>query len=70
MSLETLEFVIYPDGRVVEAVKGVKGDRCNELTAEIEAKLGRVVQRQDSDERYQSQTETQTQQHWDTWGDR
>jgi hypothetical protein len=37
-----LEFVIYPDGRVEERVKGVKGANCQELTAKLEAALGKV----------------------------
>ncbi|MFM7470184.1 MAG: DUF2997 domain-containing protein [Nodosilinea sp.] len=41
--METLEFVIYPDGRITEAVTGVSGQSCAELTAAIEAELGVVV---------------------------
>jgi Protein of unknown function (DUF2997) len=43
MSMETLEFVIYPDGRVKEKVTGIVGASCQEVTAAIEAQLGRVV---------------------------
>jgi Protein of unknown function (DUF2997) len=43
MAMETLEFVIYPDGRVQEKVTGVVGSSCTKVTAEIEAALGRVV---------------------------
>jgi hypothetical protein len=43
MTMETLEFVIYPDGRVQEKVTGVVGSSCTKVTAEIEAALGRVV---------------------------
>lgn len=43
MSMETLEFVIHPDGRVEERVTGIVGRSCAEVTAAIEAKLGRVV---------------------------
>lgn len=41
--METLEFVIYPDGRVEEKVTGIVGASCNAVTAAIEAQLGRVV---------------------------
>lgn len=43
MSMETLEFVIYPDGRVQEKVTGIVGNSCAEVTAAIEAQLGKVV---------------------------
>lgn len=41
--MEELEFVIYPDGRVVEKVTGIVGASCAEVTAAIEAQLGRVL---------------------------
>lgn len=41
--METLEFVIYPDGRVQEKVTGIVGYSCAEVTAAIEAQLGQVV---------------------------
>ncbi|NJN38128.1 MAG: DUF2997 domain-containing protein [Acaryochloridaceae cyanobacterium CSU_3_4] len=41
--METLEFVIYPDGRVQEMVTGIVGSSCSEVTAAIEAQLGQVV---------------------------
>ena len=31
--IEEIEFRIYPDGRVTEIVKGVKGNNCQEVTA-------------------------------------
>jgi hypothetical protein len=43
MSMETLEFVIYPDGRVQEKVTGVVGQSCTVVTAAIESALGDVV---------------------------
>ncbi len=43
MSMETLEFIIHPDGRVQEKVTGIVGNSCTKVTAEIEAALGRVV---------------------------
>ena len=41
--METLEFVIYPDGRVQEKVTGIIGASCAEVTAAIEAQLGHVL---------------------------
>ena len=41
--METLEFIIYPDGRVQEKVTGIVGSSCEEVTAAIEAQLGRVI---------------------------
>jgi hypothetical protein len=41
--METLEFIIYPDGRVQETVTGITGTSCAEVTAAIEAQLGQVM---------------------------
>jgi len=41
--METLEFIIYPDGRVQEKVTGIVGSSCAEVTAAIEAQLGLVL---------------------------
>lgn len=49
-SMETLEFVIYPDGRVQEKVNGIVGNTCADVTAAIEAELGQVVSHQPSSE--------------------
>ena len=43
MSMETLEFIIYPDGRVHEKVTGVVGQSCTVVTTAIESELGDVV---------------------------
>jgi hypothetical protein len=48
--METLEFVIYPDGRVQEKVTGIIGSSCAEVTAAIEAKLGQVVSQETTSE--------------------
>lgn len=48
--METLEFVIYPDGRVQEKVTGIIGHSCAEVTAAIEAKLGLVVKQETTSE--------------------
>lgn len=57
--METLEFIIYPDGRVKEMVTGIVGASCAEVTAAIEAQLGTVVSHQVTSEYYaQSQEQT------------
>jgi len=48
--METLEFIIYPDGRVQEKVTGIVGASCAEVTAAIEAQLGRVVSHEQTSE--------------------
>ncbi len=53
--METLEFVIYPDGRVLEKVTGIVGTSCAEVTGQIEAQLGRVVAQSETAE-YFAQT--------------
>ncbi len=48
--METLEFVIYPDGRVQEKVTGIIGASCAEVTAAIEAQLGQVLHSEQTSE--------------------
>jgi hypothetical protein len=48
--METLEFVIYPDGRVQEKVTGIVGASCAEVTAAIEAQLGQVLSQEPTSE--------------------
>lgn len=63
MSMETLEFVIYPDGRVQEKVTGIIGASCAEVTAAIEAQLGQVVAQEQTSEYFNqaiNQTSTAT----------
>jgi Protein of unknown function (DUF2997) len=48
--METLEFIIYPDGRVLEKVTGIVGISCADVTAQIEAQLGRVVAQSETSE--------------------
>jgi hypothetical protein len=59
MSMETLEFSIYPDGRVKEKATGIVGASCQEVTAAIEAQLGRVVSQEKTSE-YYTQTVNQS----------
>jgi len=53
--METLEFIIYSDGRVQETVTGIMGISCAEVTAEIEAQLGQVLSQEVTSE-YFAQT--------------
>jgi hypothetical protein len=48
--METLEFVIYSDGRVQEKVTGITGMSCAEVTAAIEAQLGQVLSQEQTSE--------------------
>jgi len=57
--METLEFIIYPDGRVKEVVTGIVGASCAEVTAAIEAQLGQVVSQEKTSE-YFTQPVNQT----------
>lgn len=50
--METLEFIIYPDGRVKETVTGIVGASCQEVTAAIEAQLGVVIDQKPTSEYY------------------
>lgn len=68
--METLEFIIYPDGRVQEKVTGIVGASCAEVTAAIEAQLGTVVSQEQTSEYFAQklqQTATATTQA--TFGD-
>ncbi|AFZ14905.1 hypothetical protein Cri9333_4104 [Crinalium epipsammum PCC 9333] len=55
MSMETLEFVIYPDGRVQEKVTGIIGASCAEVTAAIESQLGNVINQEQTSEYFAQQ---------------
>jgi Protein of unknown function (DUF2997) len=59
--METLEFVIYPDGRVQEKVTGIMGASCSEVTEAIEAQLGLVLQQQPTADFFAQQKTTVTQ---------
>ena len=55
--MEELEFVIYPDGRVVETVTGIVGSSCAEVTAALEAQLGIVLSQKKTSEFFAQQVE-------------
>lgn len=63
--VEQIEFKIYPDGRVEETVRGIKGNNCHQVTEKINEQLGEVVHTRPTEEMYetelvQDQTITQT----------
>lgn len=66
--METLEFVIYPDGRVQEKVTGITGASCAEVTAAIEAQLGVVLHQEPTSEYFAQEqhlsTTTRSQVSW------
>ncbi|MEX0271492.1 DUF2997 domain-containing protein [Leptolyngbyaceae cyanobacterium UHCC 1019] len=55
--METLEFIIYPDGRVQETVTGIVGASCAEVTAAIEAQLGQVLSQEMTSEYFAQKVE-------------
>ncbi|MBD2485385.1 DUF2997 domain-containing protein [Planktothrix sp. FACHB-1365] len=57
--METLEFIIYPDGRVQEKVTGIVGASCAEVTAALEAELG-IVLTQETTSEYYAHTQQQS----------
>ena len=58
--METLEFIIYPDGRVQEKVTGIVGASCAEVTAAIEAQLGQVVSQETTSEYFAQEVNQST----------
>lgn len=69
--METLEFIIYPDGRVQEKVTGIVGASCAEVTAAIEAQLGQVLTHEPTSEFFAQQVHsthsTQSQSAFSEW---
>ena len=69
--METLEFIIYPDGRVQEKVTGIVGASCAEVTAAIEAELGQVLTSEQTSEFFaaalQQSTSATTQATFSEW---
>jgi len=58
--METLEFIIHPDGRVEEKVTGIVGTSCTQVTAAIEAQLGRVVNQEPTSEYFAQEAQQST----------
>ena len=53
--MEEIEFRIYPDGRVTEVVRGVKGQSCEQVTEAINKQLGNVVDSSPTEEMYEQE---------------
>lgn len=51
--MEQLEFKIFPDGRIEESVRGIKGGQCHKVTDEINAHLGKVVATSPTEEMFE-----------------
>ncbi|HAC63481.1 MAG TPA: hypothetical protein DCF68_08050 [Cyanothece sp. UBA12306] len=71
MNMETLEFIIHPDGRIQEKVTGIVGSSCQEVTAAIEAQLGRVVSQEKTSQYYAQKVyqsaKVNNQEEFSTW---
>lgn len=52
-----MEFIIHPDGRVEERVRGIKGMACEQLTEEINKALGEVYEVKPTNEMYEQKVE-------------
>ena len=53
--IEEIEFRIYPDGRVTEIVRGVRGKNCQDITQAINKQLGNVVASQPTEEFFEEE---------------
>eukprot|EP00814_Leptocylindrus_danicus_P020859 CAMPEP_0116007266 /NCGR_PEP_ID=MMETSP0321-20121206/2200_1 /TAXON_ID=163516 /ORGANISM="Leptocylindrus danicus var. danicus, Strain B650" /LENGTH=145 /DNA_ID=CAMNT_0003475935 /DNA_START=29 /DNA_END=469 /DNA_ORIENTATION=+ len=53
--LVEVRWEIFPDGRVTNLVKGVKGAKCHEETAAIEKALGVVTHTEPTEEMYENE---------------
>lgn len=58
--MEEIEFRIYPDGRVTEIVRGVKGENCEKITEAINNQLGNVVASQPTEEMFETEVVVDT----------
>jgi hypothetical protein len=67
MTMETLEFIIYPDVRVKEKVTGIVGKSCAEVTRAIEAQLGVVISTEKTSEYFTQKVESDNQIHNQNW---
>ena len=53
--IEQVEYKIFPDGRVEETVRGIKGNNCHKVTDQISSKLGEVVSTSPTEEMYEQE---------------
>ncbi|KAL3800284.1 hypothetical protein ACHAW5_009866 [Stephanodiscus triporus] len=58
--IEEIEFRVYPDGRVTEIVRGVRGKNCQDITEAINKQLGNVVASQPTEEFFEEEVLVQT----------
>jgi hypothetical protein len=58
---ETIRFTIKQDGTVIEQVEGVYGSNCENLTSNIEEKLGEVYFKESTSDYYNQAKITETQ---------
>ncbi|MGF1496654.1 MAG: DUF2997 domain-containing protein [Elainellaceae cyanobacterium] len=68
--METLEFIIHPDGRVEEKVTGIQGQSCEEVTRAIEEQLGCVLHQEKTSEYFAQVNQTTsaaTQASYSSW---
>lgn len=54
-SIEQIEFKIYPDGRIEETVRGIKGGDCHKVTEDINKMLGKTVDSKPTEELYEQE---------------
>ena len=58
---ETIRFTIKQDGTVIEQVEGVYGSNCENLTSNIEEKLGEVYFKESTSDYYDKSKIVETQ---------
>ena len=58
---ETIRFTIRQDGTVIEQVEGVYGSNCENLTSNIEEKLGEVYFKESTSDYYNKSKIVETQ---------
>jgi len=54
-NIEEIEFRIYPDGRIEETVRGVKGENCHKVTERINGMLGKQIDTKPTEELYETE---------------
>jgi Protein of unknown function (DUF2997) len=54
LEMQELEIIINAEGNIGVRVKGSKGDRCLEMTKDLEESLGLLEEREFSSEYYES----------------
>lgn len=54
MRKQAIEFIIHRDGTVEERPTGFAGPECEEVTRQIELRLGEVAAREPTAERYET----------------